>query len=71
MGDLGYQSAAQAKLSINYNNLDEYISDLRRALDQVYAPYEAIGKKDRNSKYLQLNTHLLQIENEFYSVIRP
>ena len=71
MGDLGYQSAAQAELSIKYNNLDEYISDLRRGLDQVYAPYRAIGKKDPNSQYLQLNTHLLQIENEFYSVIRP
>ena len=71
MGDLGYQSAAQAALSVKYNYLDEYITDLRRGLDRVYFPYEKIGKKDPNSKYLQLNTHLLQIENEFYSVIRP
>ena len=71
MGDLGYQSHAQSSLTINYNDMTSYASALRQALDQPFASYKAIGIKDRHNHYRQLNTHLLQIENEFYSSIRP
>ncbi|MAT52099.1 MAG: glutamate--cysteine ligase [Porticoccaceae bacterium] len=71
MGDLGYQSNAQESLIVCYNNLDSYIDTLRQALTMSYPPYEAIGLKDGEGNYLQLSTHLLQIENEFYSTIRP
>ena len=71
MGDLGYQSEAQSSLRICYNSLEQYISTLRGALRQPYAAYDEIGLKDQQGNYKQLNTHLLQIENEFYSTIRP
>lgn len=71
MGDLGYQSEAQSCLQISYNSLERYISSLREALHQPYAAYDKIGLKDQQGNYKQLNTHLLQIENEFYSTIRP
>lgn len=71
MGDLGYQSKAQESLVVCYNNLTSYIENLRQALTQPYPPYAQIGIRDPSGKYLQLNTHLLQIENEFYSTIRP
>ena len=71
MGDLGYQSQAQSNVDVSYNSLDEYISSLRGALAQPYAAYDEIGIKDEQGNYKQLNTHLLQIENEFYSAIRP
>jgi len=71
MGDLGYQSAAQSSLVISYDSLQEYIATLRDALQKPYAAYDQIGLKDKQGKYQQLNTHLLQIENEFYSAIRP
>jgi glutamate--cysteine ligase len=71
MGDLGYQSDAQSSLVICYNNLDQYVRTLRSALDQPYPAYDEIGLKDEQGNYKQLNTALLQIENEFYSSIRP
>ena len=71
MGDLGYQSNAQSSLVISYNSLQQYTASLRDALEKPYAAYDKIGLKDQRGEYRQLNTHLLQIENEFYSAIRP
>jgi glutamate--cysteine ligase len=70
MGRLGYQSDAQASLSVSYNNLRDYTASLYGALTQPYPPYEKIGIRDGDD-YHQLNTTLLQIENEFYGTIRP
>ena len=71
MGDLGYQSDAQSSLVVCYNSIDQYIKTLHNALQQPYPAYDDIGLKDDAGNYKQLNTHLLQIENEFYSAIRP
>jgi len=70
MGDLGYNSAAQRDLSVCYNSLDNYVETLRSAIMQPHAEYAryACGQ---DGKYQQLNDSLLQIENEFYSTIRP
>jgi glutamate--cysteine ligase len=70
MGDLGYTSEAQSELHINYNSLDDYVRTLGKALTVPYPPYEEIGIKV-DGEYRQLNDHLLQIENEYYSDIRP
>jgi glutamate--cysteine ligase len=70
MGRLGYQSDAQARLSVSYNSLASYSASLQEALTVPYPPYEGIGIRDKDS-YRQLSTSLLQIENEFYSPIRP
>ncbi|MEH6466635.1 MAG: glutamate--cysteine ligase, partial [Porticoccus sp.] len=71
MGDLGYQSKAQEQLVVCYNDLRNYVETLRQALVKPYPDYEAMGVKDSNGHYQQLSPHLLQIENEFYSTIRP
>jgi glutamate--cysteine ligase len=70
MGRLGYQSDAQTSLRVTYNNLDDYTASLYDALTRPYAPYERIGIRDGDD-YRQLSTTLLQIENEFYSSVRP
>ncbi len=70
MSDLGYQSDAQAALSVQFDNIDNYIRSLTRAVGQPYAPYAQIGTR-RNGQWVQLSTNLLQIENEYYSTIRP
>ena len=70
MGQLGYQSEAQSALHISYNSLEEYMASMMGALTQSYPPYEALGVKV-TGEYQQLNTALLQIENEFYGTIRP
>lgn len=70
MSDLGYQTDAQSSIKIDFNSLDEYTDALIRATTTPFPPYEKIGVK-QDGHYLQLNTNLLQIENEFYSSIRP
>lgn len=71
MGRLGYQSDAQSRLSVSYNDLEGYARSLHEALVQPYGPYEAMGIQDGQGGYRQLGSSLLQIENEFYSTIRP
>lgn len=70
MSDLGYTSNAQSSLAPYYNSLDGYISSLRHLANLPYQPYVDIGTK-RNGEWVQINTNLLQIENEYYSAIRP
>src|SRR5437763_1473212 len=70
MGRLGYQSDAQASLCVSYNNLRDYTASLYEALTVPYPAYEKIGIRTGDD-YYQLATSLLQIENEFYSTIRP
>ena len=71
MGRLGYQSDAQATLAVSYNSLESYADSLHGALTQPYPPYEAVGIRNLGGDYNQLATSLLQIENEFYGLIRP
>jgi glutamate--cysteine ligase len=71
MGDLGYQSNAQESLVITYNCLNSYTQPLCSAITHTHPTYAAIGIKEASGEYKQLNDSLLQIENEFYSVIRP
>ncbi len=70
MSDLGYQNNAQSGLTPCYNNLDSYLSSLRQAVSTPYPPYAEIGTK-RDGEWIQLNTNVIQIENEYYSSIRP
>ncbi len=70
MGPLGYQSNAQNNLHISYNSLSEYTSSMLNALTQNHPAYEQAGTI-KNGEYQQLNTSVLQIENEFYGTIRP
>lgn len=70
MSDIGYKSKNQANLKIDYNSLDGYVDSLTAAINTPFPDYEKIGVKV-NDEYQQLNANLLQIENEFYSTIRP
>ncbi len=70
MGNLGYKSEAQKSLFVCYNQLDIYADCLYTAMHEPYAEYEKIGLQ-KDGEYLQINANLLQLENEFYSTIRP
>jgi len=70
MSDIGYKNKNQSALLVSHDDLKSYISDLRRALKLPYPEYEAIGTRD-GDKIIQLTTSVLQIENEYYSYIRP
>lgn len=71
LGRLGYQSDAQSALAVSYNSVEGYADSLLEALTRPHPAYEAIGVHDAQGGYKQLATSLLQIENEFYSTIRP
>lgn len=70
MSDIGYKNKAQAALSISYNNLDEYVTSLRRAMRTPDPEYQRIGTRV-GGEWRQLNGNVLQIENEYYSFVRP
>lgn len=70
MSDLGYSNKAQASLQICFNHLDSYADSLQQAIHTSHPAYESIGVKV-DGEYRQLNTNVLQIENEYYSDIRP
>jgi glutamate--cysteine ligase len=70
MSDLGYRNKNQAGLSISVNSLEHYVRDLTQAITTPHPEYEKIGVKV-DGEYRQLNANLLQIENEYYSFIRP
>lgn len=71
MSSLGYQNSVQSELRVSYNGLDEYVRDLGHAIRTPYGPFEALGLKDAAGEYQQINTNVLQIENEYYGLIRP
>ena len=70
MSDIGYRNKNQATVSVSVNSLGDYVRDLSTAISTPYPPYQKLGVKV-DGEYLQLNANILQIENEYYSFIRP
>ena len=71
MGKLGYQNNAQRSLGIHYNCIKAYVAGLKSAIGNVYPPFTALGLDDELGNPIQINDHILQLENEYYSLIRP
>jgi len=72
MGDIGYSNSKEQGVGIDvcYDNLDAYTKSLSCAIDTPCATWEQIGTQV-NGGYRQLNSNILQIENEHYSTVRP
>ncbi|AHF73412.1 glutamate--cysteine ligase [Candidatus Sodalis pierantonius str. SOPE] len=70
LSDLGYTNKSQSQLGITFNHLDEYVRGLKQAIKTPSADYQRMGLQ-WDGRYLQLNTNVLQIENELYAPIRP
>ena len=70
MSDLGYQNKVQAQLKICFNSLSNYVGTLRHAISTPWPNYESLGV-NVDGDWRQLNANILQIENEYYSDIRP
>lgn len=70
MSDLGYQNKVQSQLKICFNSLSNYVNTLRHAISTPWPDYEKLGVKN-GEEWQQLNANILQIENEYYSDIRP
>ncbi|MCU0835778.1 MAG: glutamate--cysteine ligase [Chromatiaceae bacterium] len=72
MGDIGYQNRQTEGTGMKacYDSLDAYIRSLTWAIQTPCPFYETIGVKV-GDRYEQLNANVLQIENEYYSTVRP
>jgi glutamate--cysteine ligase len=70
MSDLGYRNKSQAGVYVSVNSLEEYVRDLSRLIATPHPEYEAAGVVV-GGEWRQLNANVLQIENEYYSFIRP
>lgn len=70
MSDLGYTNSEQSALYICYNNIDSYIKQVQNAINLSSDEFSKIPVKV-NGEYQQLNSNVLQIENELYAPIRP
>lgn len=62
MSELGYYSKVQAQHAISFNNLNEYLHDLKHAISTPESKYK---------NFPGINDHVLQMEAEHYSRIRP
>jgi glutamate--cysteine ligase len=70
MSDVGYRNSVQSALNVSVNSLRDYVRDLTRAVSTPHPGYAAHGVR-KDGQWQQLNTNLLQVENEYYSHIRP
>lgn len=70
LSDLGYTNKSQSNLGITFNDLHEYVAGLKRAIKTPSEEYAQIGL-EKDGKRLQINSNVLQIENELYAPIRP
>ncbi|MEJ1384085.1 MAG: glutamate--cysteine ligase [Candidatus Sedimenticola sp. (ex Thyasira tokunagai)] len=72
MGDIGYTNSKEQGVGVkaDYNSLEGYIDSLTCAIETPSPIWREIGVKV-DGRYEQLNANVLQIENEYYSTVRP
>ncbi|MPW34969.1 glutamate--cysteine ligase [Vibrio sp. B1Z05] len=70
LSDLGYTNSEQSDLKISFNSVEEYLQGLNRAIRTPSEAFSKIGLEE-DGHLKQLNSNVLQIENELYAPIRP
>lgn len=71
MSDIGYTNTTRCRMQVSHDDLNTYAAGLKHAITTLCPPYKRIGIKDESGEYRQLNANILQIENEYYSIMRP
>ncbi len=72
VGDIGYQNSkeGEAGIKVDYNSLQGYVDSLSHAISTPCAEHQQIPLC-ADGEWQQLNQNILQIENEYYSSVRP
>lgn len=70
LSDFGYQNRKNVPVCVSYNSLDAYVHDLYRAVSTPSRLWSSLGIYKRE-RQVQLNANILQLENEFYTSVRP
>ncbi len=68
MSNIGYTNSSNSQIYCSLNSIDNYISDLTAALTQDDPVFKDLGGREDLE---QINYKRLQIENEYYSNVRP
>ncbi|MBO72350.1 MAG: glutamate--cysteine ligase [Flavobacteriales bacterium] len=68
MSDFGYQNSNRKKFTASLDSLEDYIVDIRKALSTISPEFQEIQSAKHSA---QLNSNILQIEDEYYSIVRP
>lgn len=73
MGTIGYRYREDQPidLSVRHTDVTSYIEDIIAHVSSEHPAYKSLGLLDEDGNYQQLSTSRLQIENEFYSSVRP
>jgi glutamate--cysteine ligase len=73
LGNIGYQyrDDKNLDLTVRHHDFQSYINDIIGHVSELHPPYEKAGVRDPSGRYQQLTTNRLQIENEYYSSVRP
>jgi glutamate--cysteine ligase len=69
MSEFGYCNNTRNKLHVSMNSLREYVSDLDKATNTVFSEYLKIDEP-KSDKSKQINSNLLQIDDEYYAIAR-
>jgi len=70
MSDLGYQNINQSNVKISLNSLQAYTADLEQTTATKCDNFQKIYK-ETTEDYPQINSNVLQNEDEYYAVCRP
>jgi glutamate--cysteine ligase len=65
MSPLGYANNRTGNMDVSFNDLDSYLGDLRRLVSTDHPDYL------NSVETPQINSKILQIENELYAYVRP
>ncbi|MEE9334022.1 MAG: glutamate--cysteine ligase [Granulosicoccaceae bacterium] len=73
LGNIGYQyrDDKNLDLSVCHSNFECYMRDIIGHVSEVHLPYKKTGIRDDIGRHQQLTANRLQIENEYYSSVRP
>lgn len=73
MGKIGYRYREDQPidLTVRHTDVDAYIADIIGHVSTEHPAYRDLGLFDGDGLFQQLSTARLQIENEYYSSVRP
>jgi len=73
MGEIGYRYKEDAPidLTVRHDTFENYLSDIYAHVTSSHDAYDQAGLVDSTGHHQQLTTNRFQIENEYYSSIRP
>ncbi|XBC44215.1 MAG: glutamate--cysteine ligase [Buchnera aphidicola (Schlechtendalia peitan)] len=71
LSSLGHTNESIKNLKLTFNSLNDYISSLEYGMCTPSKKFVKLGLVDIHGNLKQINTNILQIENELYTFIRP